>query len=133
ASVVESLLAQSARGDYVAVMAYVTPSAENQAALQELRTAIRDRERLATTLGLGPRFLHSTGQLHKGGPNTGVFLQITTDDAIDVPIPGQKYTFSTLNRAQAVGRLESLPAHGRRVSALHISTDLTSRLRELAA
>ena len=75
-------------GDYVALMAYVTPDDSNQAALQRLRVAIRDSRRLATTLGFGPRFLHSTGQLHKGGPNTGVYIQITADDGTDVPIPG---------------------------------------------
>jgi len=131
--ILRALLDQVRRGDYVALMAYVNPTGENEAALQELRTAIRNRHQVATTLGFGPRFLHSTGQLHKGGPNTGVFLQITTDDAVDVSIPGQPYTFSVLKRAQAQGDLESLRSHGRRVEHLHIATDLPGALRRLTA
>jgi transaldolase/glucose-6-phosphate isomerase len=109
--------------DYVAFMAYVTPDAENEAALQELRTVVRDSRRVATTLGFGPRFLHSTGQLHKGGPDTGVFVQVTWDDPVDLPIPGRPYTFSTLKRAQAAGDLQSLHAHGRRVIRIHVGGD----------
>ena len=119
-------------GDYVAMMAYVTPNAENEAALQRLRVAIRDEHRVATTLGFGPRFLHSTGQLHKGGPNSGVYIQVTTDDAVDVPIPGQPFTFSTLKQAQALGDLQSLREHGRRVIRLHISGDLAVGLSRLS-
>ena len=89
-------------------MAYVTPDDSNYAALQHLRIAIRDSRKLATTLGIGPRFLHSTGQLHKGGPNTGVYIQITADDGTDVTIPGSPYTFSILKRAQSAGDLQSL-------------------------
>ena len=118
--------------DYIALMAYVTPDAENEIALQRLRVAIRDGRRLATTLGFGPRFLHSTGQLHKGGPNTGVYIQITTDDAEDVPIPGQRFTFSILKRAQAAGDLQSLRDHGRRVIRVHIAGDLVAGLDKLA-
>jgi hypothetical protein len=118
-------------GDYVAVMAYVTPDDTNEAALQRLRTAIRDHRRVATTLGFGPRFLHSTGQLHKGGPNTGVFIQITGDDSEDVAIPGQPFTFSVLKRAQAAGDLQSLRSHGRRVIRLHISGELRAGLDRL--
>ncbi|MHB8717776.1 MAG: bifunctional transaldolase/phosoglucose isomerase [Candidatus Dormibacteria bacterium] len=118
-------------GDYVALMAYVTPTAENEAALQRLRVAIRDEHRVATTLGFGPRFLHSTGQLHKGGPPTGVFIQVTSDDRVDVPIPGQPFTFSTLKQAQAAGDLQSLRQHGRRVIRLHVSGDLAVRLSRL--
>ena len=121
----------AAAGDYVALMAYVTPDEANLAALQELRTAIRDSRRIATTLGFGPRFLHSTGQLHKGGPNTGVFIQITCDDAKDVPIPGKPYTFSILKRAQAEGDLRSLRNHGRRVIRVHIGGDLGTGLAKL--
>ena len=118
-------------GDYVALMAYVTPDDGNQAALQRLRVAIRDTRRLATTLGFGPRFLHSTGQLHKGGPNTGVYIQITADDGTDVPIPGQPFTFSILKRAQAAGDLQSLRSHGRRVVRVHIAGDLDAGLASL--
>jgi transaldolase / glucose-6-phosphate isomerase len=119
-------------GDYVALMAYVTPDEANHDALQRLRVAIRDSRRLATTLGFGPRFLHSTGQLHKGGPNTGVYIQITADDGADVPIPGEKFTFSVLKRAQAAGDLQSLRNHGRRVIRVHIAGDLDAGLASLA-
>lgn len=118
-------------GDYVALMAYVTPDSRNEIALQRLRVAIRDGRRVATTFGFGPRFLHSTGQLHKGGPNTGVFIQITTDDAEDVPIPGQRFGFSVLKRAQAAGDLRSLRDHGRRVIRVHIAGDLVAGLEKL--
>ncbi|HVC04488.1 MAG TPA: bifunctional transaldolase/phosoglucose isomerase [Candidatus Acidoferrales bacterium] len=118
-------------GDYVALMAYVTPDDANHDALQALRVAIRDTRRLATTLGFGPRFLHSTGQLHKGGPNTGVYIQITADDGTDVPIPGKPFTFSILKRAQAAGDLQSLRAHGRRVIRVHIAGDLHAGLASL--
>ncbi len=118
-------------GDYVALMAYVTPNAENEAALQRLRVAIRDEHRVATTLGFGPRFLHSTGQLHKGGPDTGLYIQVTADDAVDVPIPDQPFTFSILKQAQAQGDLESLRDHERRVIRLHIRGDLALGLSRL--
>jgi transaldolase/glucose-6-phosphate isomerase len=125
------MLDQARPGDYVAVMAYVAPTRGNEADLQALRTAIRDRTRLATTLGFGPRFLHSTGQLHKGGPNTGLYLQITAHAALDVAIPGAPYGFSTLEQAQALGDLESLRSHGRRVMRLHLGADLPGGLRRL--
>jgi transaldolase / glucose-6-phosphate isomerase len=118
-------------GHYVALMAYVTPTEANEELLQALRAAIRDRTRLATTLGFGPRFLHSTGQLHKGGPNTGHFLQVTVDDTVDVPIPGAPYGFATLERAQAQGDLESLRTHRRTVLRVHLGTDLSGGLRRL--
>ncbi|MBV8526795.1 MAG: bifunctional transaldolase/phosoglucose isomerase [Candidatus Dormibacteraeota bacterium] len=111
-------------GDYVALMAYVTPNAANEAAMQRLRVQIRESRRIATTFGLGPRFLHSTGQLHKGGPNTGVFIQITGDDSEDVAIPGKPFTFSVLKQAQAAGDLQSLRDHGRRVIRIHVAGDL---------
>jgi hypothetical protein len=126
-----AFLSQARPRDYVALMAYVTPNSENEAALQRLRAAIRDEHRVATTLGFGPRFLHSTGQLHKGGPDTGLYIQITTDDAVDVPIPGQPFTFSILKQAQAQGDLQSLRDHGRRVIRLHIGGDLAVGLSRL--
>lgn len=128
---VRRMLDQARPGDYVALMAYVAPTPGNEADLQALRTAIRDRTRLATTLGFGPRYLHSTGQLHKGGPNTGVHLLITAHDALDVPIPGAPYGFSTLKQAQALGDLESLRNHGRRVMRLHLGADLPGGLKRL--
>jgi transaldolase/glucose-6-phosphate isomerase len=102
-------------GDYVAIMAYLEREAETERALEELRLALRDRLRVATTVGFGPRFLHSTGQLHKGGANTGVFLQITAPPKLNLPIPGQKYGFATLLQAQAMGDYESLAKHERRL------------------
>jgi glucose-6-phosphate isomerase len=135
ASVEQALLAhlgEARPGDYVAIMAYVDPNSTNEGGLEEFRTAIRDRYRVATTMGFGPRFLHSTGQLHKGGPNTGIFIQVTTDDTVDASIPGQPFTFSVLKRAQAAGDLQSLRDHGRRVIRLHLAGNLDSRLEHLA-
>ncbi|MGD0370824.1 MAG: transaldolase, partial [Candidatus Dormibacteria bacterium] len=119
-------------GDYVAIMAYVDPSDAHEEALDELRTAIRDRYRVATTVGFGPRFLHSTGQLHKGGPNTGVFIQVTTTESVDAPIPGRPFTFAVLEQAQAEGDLQSLRTHGRRVIRLRIDGELGGTLERLA-
>jgi len=107
-------------GDYVALMAYVTPDDVNRDALQRLRLAIRDSRRLATTLGFGPRFLHSTGQLHKGGPNTGLFLQIVDDPGDELAIPNQPFGFRRLIRAQAAGDYASLQDRGRRVARIHL-------------
>ena len=86
----------------------------HEARLQEMRHALRDRKRSATCLGFGPRFLHSTGQAYKGGPNSGVFLQVTCDDAVDLPVPGQKYTFGVVKAAQARGDFQVLAERGRR-------------------
>jgi hypothetical protein len=130
-SALTDFLAEVRSGDYVALMAYVTPNSENEAALQSLRVAIRDEHRVATTLGFGPRFLHSTGQLHKGGPNSGLYIQVTTDDEVDVPIPGQPFSFSILKQAQAQGDLRSLRDHGRRVIRLHIGGDFALGLSRL--
>jgi transaldolase/glucose-6-phosphate isomerase len=110
-----ALLEEVRPGDYIAIQAYLPRNAEVEAQLQAARCGLRDRLRVATTVGYGPRFLHSTGQLHKGGPNTGVFIQVVGDDAVDLEIPGRPYTFGVLKRAQALGDLQSLRAHGRRV------------------
>jgi glucose-6-phosphate isomerase len=118
-------------GDYFAVNAYLEMNDENRRELQAIRNAIRDWKRVATTLGFGPRFLHSTGQLHKGGPNTGVFLQITSEDAEDLPVPGQKYTFGVLKRFQAQGDFEVLADRKRRVLRVHIGTDVRAGLQQL--
>ena len=105
------------RGDYVAILAYLDPTRENEAALQRTRLTIRDRLEVATTLGFGPRYLHSTGQLHKGGPNSGVFIQVVDGErGGDVPIPGRPFTFGALIDAQALGDLRSLQVQGRRVA-----------------
>jgi hypothetical protein len=108
-------------GDYMAVQAYVPRNNETESRLHAIRMRLRDRLRVATTVGFGPRFLHSTGQLHKGGPNTGVFLQVVEEPAEDVPIPGQPYSFATLFAAQSAGDLRSLRAHGRRVARVRLA------------
>jgi glucose-6-phosphate isomerase/transaldolase/glucose-6-phosphate isomerase len=94
--------------EYVAIMGYVQPSADFDAAVAELRAAIRDSTKVTTTFGYGPRFLHSTGQFHKGGPRIGRFLQLLHDGPADVEIPGRTYTFTTLKNAQAIGDLQTL-------------------------
>jgi hypothetical protein len=103
-------------GDYIAIQAYLPRNDEVDAELQSARRKLRERFRVATTAGFGPRFLHSTGQLHKGGPNSGVFIQVVGDDPVDVDVPGKRFTFGELKRAQALGDLESLQARGRRVT-----------------
>lgn len=124
-------LARIGPGDYFAINAYVEMNEANQQQLQALRHAVRDARRVATTLGFGPRFLHSTGQLHKGGPNRGVFLQITSDDAEDLAIPGQEYTFGVLKRAQAQGDFEVLAERGRRLLRVHLGPDVHRGLARL--
>jgi hypothetical protein len=118
--------------DYVAIMAYLRRSATSIASLNLIRSSIRDNLRAATTVGFGPRFLHSTGQLHKGGPNNGVFLQITCEDRQDIQIPGERYSFGTLKQAQALGDLQSLIAHGRRVLRIHIKGEVGGGLEWLS-
>ena len=111
------LLKQVNEGDYVAILAFLDRTSETEDAIERVRLAIRDRYRVATTTGFGPRFLHSTGQLHKGGPNSGVFIQVVdAGRSVDLPIPGQPFTFGTLIDAQALGDLRSLRGRGRRVA-----------------
>lgn len=124
-------LNQSSPPDYVALMAYLERSDVNERLLQEIRLAIRDHFRVATTLGYGPRFLHSTGQLHKGGPPNGLFLQITVEDREDIPIPGEKYTFSILKKAQALGDFYSLTNKGLRALQIHLGQDVEKDLKML--
>ena len=107
-------------GDYFAVLAYVQMNEAHESALQSIRHAVRDKKRVATCLGFGPRFLHSTGQAYKGGPNSGVFLQITCDDASDLPVPGQKYTFGVVKAAQARGDFQVLASRNRRALRVHL-------------
>jgi len=128
---IQSLLGQVKSHDYVALMAYVPPSDETDRALTAIRVAIRDRHRVATTVGYGPRFLHSTGQLHKGGPNTGVFLQIVGDDPVDLEIPGASYSFGQLKQAQAYGDYMALRNHERRVLRVQVH-DLADGLARIA-
>ena len=112
ADVLKSHLSRIGVGDYFAVLGYIPMSAENEKALQAIRHSVRDLKRVATCLGFGPRFLHSTGQAYKGGPNRGVFLQITCDDASDLAVPGQKYTFGVVKAAQARGDFAVLAERG---------------------
>ncbi|HKX17100.1 MAG TPA: hypothetical protein VJT33_03710 [bacterium] len=118
-------------GDYLAILAYLTESVETERTLQAVRLQVRDSTRLATTLGYGPRYLHSTGQYHKGGPPTGLFLIITADDAEDAPVPGQPYTFGVFKRAQALGDLEALRSHDRRVVRVHLRGPVDAALVRL--
>jgi hypothetical protein len=124
-------LAQARPGDYLAILAYLPPSPEVASRLAALRVLLRDRLRIATTLGFGPRYLHSTGQLHKGGRPTGIFLVITCDDREDVPVPGSPYGFSTLKAAQALGDLQALRETGLRVARLHLDGNPAERLGHL--
>lgn len=118
-------------GDYFAQNVYIEHNEAHTRALQSVRELVLDKRHVATTLGFGPRFLHSTGQLHKGGPNSGVFLQITSDDAQDVPIPGDKYTFSVLKQAQALGDFVALSNRDRRLLRVHLPADVESGLAKL--
>ena len=120
-------------GDYFATLAYVEMNAAHERELQALRHRVRDAKRVATCLGFGPRFQHSTGQAYKGGPNTGVFLQVTCDDAQDLPVPGQKYTFGIVKAAQARGDFQVLAARGRRVLRAHLGPGAAQGLAALHA
>jgi hypothetical protein len=107
-------------GDYFATMAYLSSSPTVDKEIAAIRKAVIERFGIATTFGYGPRCLHSTGQLHKGGPNTGLFMQITQDHRDAVAIPGAPYDFAQLNQAQYLGDFQSLEAHGRRVIRVHL-------------
>jgi glucose-6-phosphate isomerase len=124
---VAALLAKVRPGDYIAILAYMQRNAANEESLRQVRVRLRDHFKVATTVGFGPRYLHSTGQLHKGGPNNGVFIQVISPDAEDLPIPGRPFTFGTLKAAQALGDLESLRAHGRRAGRVPLDTLLNWR------
>jgi len=126
-------LARIGPGDYFAVLAYVEMNEANAALLQQLRHRVRDARRVATTLGFGPRFLHSTGQAHKGGPGSGVFLQITCEPARDLPVPGRRYSFGTVEAAQARGDFTVLAERGRRALRIHLGADVAQGLRTLDA
>ncbi|MGI8996402.1 MAG: bifunctional transaldolase/phosoglucose isomerase [Pyrinomonadaceae bacterium] len=133
-SVAEAIKAHLARvkpGDYIALLDYIEETPEHEETIQAIRAHLRDATKCATTTGYGPRFLHSTGQLHKGGSDAGVFLQITASDAKDLPIPGQPYTFSTLKQAQALGDFRSLSTRGRRAIRVDLGTDVPGGLQRL--
>ena len=118
-------------GDYFAVLGYIQMNDAHEGQLQSLRHAVRNNKHVATCLGFGPRFLHSTGQAYKGGPNSGVFLQITCDDAQDLQVPGQKYTFGVVKAAQARGDFQVLAERGRRALRIHIGADVAAGLSKI--
>ena len=118
-------------GDYVAFLAFIEETREIDRAFQDFRTQVRDATKCAVTIGYGPRFLHSTGQLHKGGPNTGVFFQIIANDAVDFAVPGEPYTFSILKQAQALGDFRALQKRERRVISIDLGNDTLSGLQHL--
>ena len=118
-------------GDYFAILAYIEMNDAHESALQTIRHTIRDKKKVATCAEFGPRFQHSTGQAYKGGPNTGVFLQITCDDAVDIPVPDQKYTFGVVKAAQARGDFQVLAERDRRALRIHLGTDVAAGLRSL--
>jgi glucose-6-phosphate isomerase len=133
AATLRAHLNQLHAGDYFATVAFLPMFAENEAAIQGFRHKVRDQKHVATCLGFGPRFLHSTGQDYKGGPNTGVFLQITAGHAVDVAIPGQKYSFGIVIDAQAAGDLAVLESRGRRALRVHLGKDVGAGLNALSA
>jgi transaldolase/glucose-6-phosphate isomerase len=130
---VKAHLDRLGKGDYLGLLAYVHMNAGNEETLQAPRHRVRDRKKVATCLGFGPRFLHSTGQAYKGGPNSGVFLQVTCDDAKDLPVPGSKYTFGAVKAAQARGDFQVLAERNRRALRIHIGADVAAGLRSLAS
>jgi glucose-6-phosphate isomerase/transaldolase/glucose-6-phosphate isomerase len=127
----KSLLAQAKSGEYLAIMAYLGQTPEIDLALTDLRRKAMERYGIATTLGYGPRFLHSTGQLHKGGPKSGYFLQLVMDHGDDLPIPGKPYSFGVLADAQALGDMQALQASGRRVARIQVGRDGVASIRVL--
>lgn len=130
-AVLSGHLGSAGAGDYVAITQYIQETPEHDEILQEIRTRIRNVCKVATTTGYGPRFLHSTGQLHKGGPDSGVFIQLTCDDTEDVAIPGEPYSFGVLKQAQSLGDFESLASRGRRAIRFHLGSDVGAGLRRL--
>lgn len=128
---VEAHLSQLHEGEYFVLLGYLEMNGAHAAQLQAIRHTVRDTKRVATCSGFGPRFLHSTGQVYKGGPNTGVFLQLTCSDAADLAVPGQKYTFGVVKAAQARGDFQVLAERGRRVLRIHLGADVGSDLHTL--
>jgi transaldolase/glucose-6-phosphate isomerase len=120
-------------GDYFALLGYIQMNEDHEKKLQTIRHAVRDKKHVATCLGFGPRFLHSTGQAYKGGPNSGVFLQVTCDDALNLPVPEQKYTFGVVKAAQARGDFQVLAERGRRALRVHLGSNLNAGLATLTA
>jgi transaldolase/glucose-6-phosphate isomerase len=131
ASWLKAHLSRSGDGDYVALLGYVARDKATIDALQAMRLEVREKRHVATCAEFGPRFLHSTGQAYKGGPNTGVFLQITCEDLPDVEVPGQKYTFGIVEAAQARGDFQVLAERGRRALRIHLGTHVAAGLTTL--
>jgi transaldolase/glucose-6-phosphate isomerase len=129
--VLAAQIAGTKAGDYFALLCYFTPDEESMALLQDIRHRLRKATKRAVTLGFGPRYLHSTGQMHKGGANNGIFFQITVQQDEDLAIPDSKYSFGTLFQAQAAGDLETLEKHNRRVIRLHVDDNLVAGLNKL--
>ena len=118
-------------GDYLGLLAYIEMNETHEQTLQEIRRVVRDSKHVATCVGFGPRFLHSTGQAYKGGPNSGVFLQVTCDEAADLAVPGQKYTFGVVKAAQARGDFQVLAERNRRALRVHLGADVAAGLSKL--
>ena len=131
AGYLQTFVNQIGAGDYFALLGYIEMNDAHEAALQSLRHAIRDSKKVATCLGFGPRFLHSTGQAYKGGPDSGVILQITCDDANDLAVPGQTFTFGIVKAAQARGDFQVLSDRGRRALRVHLGADVAAGLKTL--
>jgi transaldolase / glucose-6-phosphate isomerase len=131
ADVLRTHLGRIHAGDYFGVLGYITMNEANEKALQKIRLAVRDNKKVATVAEFGPRFLHSTGQAYKGGPNSGVFLQITCDDAVNIEVPDQKYSFSVVKAAQARGDFAVLAERGRRALRVHLSKNVAKDLKTL--
>ena len=125
-------LASIKPGDYLALLAYIERNPAHERLFNDVRRSVRDATRAATCLGFGPRFLHSTGQAYKGGPPSGVFVEITCDDAADVPVPGSRYTFGTVKQAQARGDFQVLAKKQPRAVHVHVSAPVEQNLEALA-
>jgi transaldolase/glucose-6-phosphate isomerase len=132
AETLERFFSWAHQSEFVALMAYLPETPEIEEALQNIRRQLRDHLHVTTTLGYGPRFLHSTGQFHKGGANIGLFLQLTADDDVDIQVPDQPYSFSIFKQAQAMGDLEALRQHARRVIHIHLGDNVDQGLVTLS-
>ena len=131
AALLKAHFSRAKAGDYVALLAYLDRNTANTRQLQQLRDTVRQQGKIASCLGFGPRFLHSTGQAYKGGPNTGVFLQITAAASEDLQVPGRGFTFGIVEAAQAQGDIDVLAERGRRVLRVHLGDDVMAGLKQL--
>ncbi|HKJ32856.1 MAG TPA: bifunctional transaldolase/phosoglucose isomerase [Balneolales bacterium] len=130
-SAIMNLLNTVESGDYLSIQAYLTENEKTDQNLQQIRNQLQEKLKIATTVGYGPRFLHSTGQFHKGGPNTGIFIQLTSEDTIDCNLPGRSYSFGIFKKAQALGDLEALRKHDRRVISIDLGKSVDEGLKKL--